>query len=88
MTRLDVSQLEFLARLGKSPDGQQLLALIKKQTDDLNEKLRTLAGENLYRAQGEATVLDAFAKYLNPPFQPSPRDAPRRITHSSLGADA
>lgn len=88
MIRLDASQVALLERLGKSPDGQQLLALIKKTQDEVNEQLRTLTGENLYRAQGEATAWHDLAKKLNPPFAASPRDTPRRITHSSIGMDS
>lgn len=89
MMRLDVSQLELLARLGRSPDGQQLLALIKTQMEEVNERLRTLAGETLYRAQGEATTWHDLAKKLNPPNpSASAGIAPRRVTHSPIGMDA
>jgi len=72
--RLTAQQLEFLARLGKSPEGQLLQAMIKAEIDDTNEQLRTLAGEHLYRAQGKAVHLDGFAKHLAAPlFQPQTR---------------
>lgn len=74
--RLTAQQLEFLARLGKSPEGQLLQAMVKAESDDVNVQLRTLAGEHLYRAQGKATFLDDFAKHLAAPiFQPQLRSA-------------
>jgi thioredoxin-like negative regulator of GroEL len=62
--RLTAQQLEFLARLGKSPEGQQLQAMMQAEIDDVNLQLRTLTGEHLYRAQGKATYLDDLAAKL------------------------
>jgi hypothetical protein len=56
--RLDASQLDVLERLGKSPDGRQLLALISAEIADCNATLRKATGESLYRAQGVAQYLD------------------------------
>lgn len=63
--RLTAQQLELLARLGKSPEGQQLQALVKAEIDDVNLQLRSLSGDHLSRAQGRAAYLDDLAKHLN-----------------------
>jgi thioredoxin-like negative regulator of GroEL len=73
--RLNATQLEFLTRLGKSPEGQQLQALIKAEIDETNVQLRSLTGEHLYREQGKATYLDALAGHLT--GRMPKRDAPR-----------
>jgi len=62
--RLDASQLSFLSRLGKSPDGQQLLALIQAEIVESNSRLRQLSGDFLLREQGKAVYLDEFASRL------------------------
>jgi len=77
--RLTQLQLDFLARLGKSPDGQLLQAMLKAEIDDTNELLRSGTGEVLYRAQGRATYLVELAKHLaSPTFVPQTR--PRQVT--------
>ncbi len=74
--RLTAQQLEFLARLGKSPEGALLQAMMKAEIDDVNVQLRSATGETLYRAQGRAAFLDDFAKHLAAPiFQPQLRSA-------------
>jgi len=73
--RLTAQQLEFLARLGKSPEGSLLQTMIRAEIDDVNMQLRTLTGEHLYRAQGKAAHLDDLAKHLAAPiFQSQKRD--------------
>jgi hypothetical protein len=79
---LNATQLEFLGRLGKSPDGQQLQVLLKAEIDDVNEKLRTFTGEHLLRAQGRAVLLDELADRLSMPLTKLNRDMPRRAFHS------
>lgn len=79
---LDASQLEFLGRLGKSPEGQQLQALIKAEVEDVNEQLRKLSGESLIRAQGKAIYLDEFLTRLTMKLKP-PRDLSRVIPRHS-----
>ena len=61
---LEAAQLEFLTRLGKSPDGQQLLKLIQAEIDDSNALLRTRNGDSLLREQGKAVYLDEIASRL------------------------
>lgn len=57
-------QLAFLVRLGKSPDGQQLLELITAEIAECNANLRILTGEGLLREQGKARYLDEFVNRL------------------------
>ncbi len=75
--RLNALQLGFLARLGKSPDGQQLLALIQAEIAESNVSLRKLSGEALLREQGKALYLDDFVSRLTQP-QSAPI-APKRF---------
>ena len=63
--RLNALQLDFLARLGKSPDGQQLRTLILAEIAECNVSLRKLSGEALLREQGKAIYLDDFASRLS-----------------------
>lgn len=76
--RVSASQLEFLGRLGKSPDGVQLMAVIKAEQELSNERLRTLTGEDLYREQGKAVYLDRLAGLLKTSAMP-PRDLSSRL---------
>lgn len=55
---LDASQLEFLARFSKSPEGYTLIKLLRAKLAEVEGKLRTQSGEELYRTQGRAVQLD------------------------------
>lgn len=66
--RLNALQLDFLARLGKSPDGQQLRALISAEIAECNVSLRKLSGEALLREQGKAIYLDDLVSRLSQPL--------------------
>lgn len=83
--QLNATQLEFLVRLGKSPEGQQLQSLLKAEVDEVNEKLRVLSGEALTRAQGRAQCLDDLLDRLAPRLKPM-RDVPKRPFQSLPGA--
>ncbi len=63
---LNALQLDFLARLGKSPDGQRLLLLIQAEIAESNASLRKLSGDALLREQGRAAYLDSLAAKLSP----------------------
>ena len=71
-------QLEFLKRLGMSPDGQQLLGLIQAEIAECNQTLRKLTGENLLREQGKVIFLDELLQKLTQ--TPSARIVSRRPT--------
>ena len=62
--QLQAPELQFLARLGKSPEGLHLLGLIQAEIAEVNGSLRKLTGEDLYRAQGKALWLDEFVQRL------------------------
>ena len=51
-------QLSFLARFSKSPDGQRVLELMKAKLVEVEKRLRTATGEEIYRQQGRALQLD------------------------------
>lgn len=61
---LGESELQFLARLGKSPEGLRLLGLIQAEIASCNTELRKASGESLLRAQGKALWLDEFVQRL------------------------
>jgi hypothetical protein len=63
----DAAQLDFLKRLGMSPDGQQLLGLIQAEIAACNLTLRTSTGEQLLREQGKALFLDEFLQRMTRP---------------------
>jgi hypothetical protein len=56
--RLSNEQLVFLARFARSPEGNQLLTILKAKLGDRESKLRTTVGEEVYRTQGRALELD------------------------------
>jgi hypothetical protein len=58
------TQLEFLKRLGMSPDGQQLIGLIQAEIAECNQTLRKSTGESLLREQGKAIFLDEFLRKM------------------------
>ena len=59
---LSNTQLQFLSRLSKSPDGQMLLQMFKAKLAESDLKLRSATGEEVYRAQGRA---QAFAEMID-----------------------
>jgi hypothetical protein len=62
--QLQDQELQFLARLGKSPEGLHLLMLIQAEIAEVNGNLRKFSGETLTREQGKALWLDEFARRL------------------------
>ena len=58
---LSSTQLQFLSRLSKSPDGQLLLKVYQAKLAESDAKLRSAIGEEVYRAQGRA---QAFAEMI------------------------
>lgn len=55
---LSSEQLQFLARFSKTPDGRFLLSVLQAKLAEREQKLRTAAGEEVYRNQGRALELD------------------------------
>lgn len=80
---LEAAQAEFLARLGKSPEGQQLKVLIAALVEDSNEKLRKLTGDLLYREQGRATAHVELLELLSAPDRVRPRNLSRHLPMST-----
>lgn len=56
--RLTTQQLQFLARFAKSPDGREMVDLLKAKLAEREKSLRTQTGEEIYRQQGRAVELD------------------------------
>jgi hypothetical protein len=67
--------LEFLARFAKSPEGIRFKAVLEGKLADVSKDLRSLAGEQIYRAQGKALMLDELLADLN--------DAQTRLNRST-----
>ena len=57
LTQLTDPDLQFLSRLGTSPDFAALRSIIERELSSLDAKCRTLDGPALYRAQGASTWL-------------------------------
>ena len=74
--RIGAAQLDFLARLGKLGEGQQLLELIQAEIAECNSRLRILTGDDLLREQGKARHLDEFVQRLTRPA--TAQTVPRR----------
>jgi hypothetical protein len=55
--KLSGTQLGFLARLSKSPDGQLLLELFKARLAENDAALRAAPADTILRAQGRAMEL-------------------------------
>ena len=68
--QLDAAQLEFLVRLGKTPDGQQLKLLLEAQVAAVNGRLRKQTGDELIREQGRALMLDELISAFQPRLAP------------------
>ena len=58
---LNGTQLQFLSRLSKTPDGLMLLQVLQAKLAESDAKLRSAIGEEVYRAQGRA---QAFAEMI------------------------
>jgi hypothetical protein len=55
--KLSGEQLQFLARLNRSPDGAYLLTVLRARLADRDAVLRKARGEDVFRAQGRADEL-------------------------------
>jgi hypothetical protein len=56
--QLSSSQLTFLARFAKTPDGRAMFELLKAKLAEREASLRKQTGEEIYRCQGRALELD------------------------------
>jgi len=56
--RLTDSQLTFLARFAKSPDGREFLELYRAELSEVEKALRIADGAEMHRQQGRAQQLD------------------------------
>ena len=55
---LSESQLLFLARFSKSPEGKEFLEIIRAKLSGVDGKLRAAEGAEMHRQQGRAQQLD------------------------------
>jgi len=56
--RLTESQLLFLARFAKAPEGKEFVELLRTKLAEVEGKLRTQDGAEMHRQQGRAIQLD------------------------------
>jgi hypothetical protein len=61
---LSREQLGLFARLGRNPDGQMLLQVVKAWQADVDSQLRRTEGAVLHRAQGDSLRLEEIAFLL------------------------
>jgi hypothetical protein len=83
--QLKHEQLQFLARLHKSPDGQFLLQILRAKQSERDAALRTTKGEDVYRAQGRALELDELVADITEASQRLDRIRPS-APRTQLGA--
>jgi hypothetical protein len=62
--QLKSDELQFLARLSRTPDGATLLKLLRAKLAEADGELRKAQGENVYRAQGHAQELDELISLI------------------------
>jgi hypothetical protein len=62
--RLTESNLLFLARFAKLPEGKEFLELMRAKLDETDAKLRITDGPELHRQQGRAQELDDWIAAL------------------------
>lgn len=77
---LSEEQLQFLARFSKSPDGRAFVLMLQAKLGEVEAKLRTSTGEEVYRTQGRALVLDELIADIEGAWQKLNRAVP---THTS-----
>lgn len=85
--RLTESNLLFLARFAKLPEGKEFLELLRAKLDETSQKLRTADGPELHRQQGRAQELDDWIEALTDSQRKlntaqSVRHGPRRVVNS------
>ncbi len=56
--KLSAVDLDVLGRMNKAPDGRYLVDMLVRRRAEIDATLRTLDGNELYRAQGRAQALD------------------------------
>lgn len=62
---LSKDQLTFLAGFARSAQGQGFKKLLADRLSEVDKELRSLSGENLYRAQGKALVLEEVIGHID-----------------------
>lgn len=58
------TDLEALRRFSQVPEGRMWVAMLERKLAEVDAKLRTAAGEDLYRKQGRAQQLEELIGLL------------------------
>lgn len=86
--RLDGDEIAFLARFATTPDAVRLVEILRAELSDVEAKLRTVTGEEIYRQQGHAQRLDKLLADLTGKSmklvrsQPPPGRESRQVSNS------
>jgi len=75
MNQLTNDQLAFLERFSRTPDARSLQEILGAELAAVEQSLRKLSDQGLYRAQGDAGRLDWLIAKLS--AKPAPQSAPR-----------
>lgn len=78
MNRLNSDQVAFLDRFSRTPDARSLAEILGAELKSVEQDLRTLSGDLLVRAQGQAQRLDWLLEKLEPRQPPKPAVSLRR----------
>lgn len=75
---LSTTDLEYLRRFARSPDGRQWLDILQRNLAETDVKLRTTIGDDLLRTQGRAQLLAELIDQVTKAEAVLARAAPRR----------
>ena len=83
LAKLTVPELQFLSRLGRSPDYALLQTILSKELSSHDEQCRKADGPALYRAQGVSVWLVSLAEKIRNADEELERTAQNR-SHQPL----
>lgn len=84
--QLSRPQLEFLARLARSPDGQLLLQILQAKQAECDAGLRTASGEEVFRKQGRAVEISELIADITQAEQRLTRSIPSVTSRTQVVA--
>lgn len=84
--QLSDSQLDFLARFQRSPEGKLLIEIYETELREWDVKLRNATGEDVYRLQGRAKQLEEMIERIAKPRKSVASVRPTPLVSRPLGA--
>jgi broad specificity phosphatase PhoE len=82
---LSTTDLEYLRRFARSPDGRQWLDILQRNLAETDVKLRTTIGDDLLRTQGRAQLLAELIDQVTKAEAVLARATPRRLVAEPSG---